>query len=423
MFRRAHRVNPAFIGAGLFVLLLASLAFAFVSHKGIPGRDYTYATVAFNDLSAGLRVGSDVRIQGVRVGQVHDTAYEDGEARAELQLPDDMRVYQDATARIRSRSALGQLYVDIDPGSATAGPLGSTVLPKSRTTSLVELDTVLDALDPEARAGLATGLKELGAGLGGRGQDLNDLIGLAPDLLADLGKTTAALGSDDADLAAFLVAAERLASRFSGREKEITSLLAQSADVMDAFNTQAGQALRKTLEAAPGALDELRSGLNALTPVAADARSAFRALTPAAEALGQATPLLRNALTGGVAPFSSLPHVSGLAVPAFEGLTGVARDARPLVPEFGEAFHLARGPLELLVPYGPEIDLFFDNMRDSFAGGDSHGNWLRTITIVVGADNVGGNTTAPNPLVNRNPYPKPGEAATDNERFQPGGNR
>src|SRR5688500_3407514 len=136
MFRRKHRVHPGIVGAVHMVALLASLAFAFVSHKGIPGRDYTYATVAFDDVSAGLRDGSDVRVRGVRVGQVHGTSYEDGEARAELQLPSGFSIYRDATARVSSRSSLGQRYVDIDPGTAAAGPLGDAVIPKSRTTSL-----------------------------------------------------------------------------------------------------------------------------------------------------------------------------------------------------------------------------------------------------------------------------------------------
>jgi phospholipid/cholesterol/gamma-HCH transport system substrate-binding protein len=413
-------VNPAFAGATLFILLGVSIAFAFVSHKGIPGRDYTYATAAFDDVSAGLREGSDVRVQGVRVGQVSEAFYEDGEARAELQLPGGFKIYKDATARIRSRSALGQKYVDIDPGTTAAGVLGDSVIPRSQTASLVELDQVLDALDPDARKGLATGLRELGAGFGGRAADLNQLIELAPELLEDLGTTTAALGSEDADLAGFLVAAERLASRFSGREDEIASLLARSAEVMAAFDADGGKPLEQTLKGAPGALDELSSGLDTLKPAASDLRATLEALAPAARALGQATPGLRGALQEGRAPMAKLPGVSAGAVPAFEGLTALARDARPLVPEFGEALKLLRGPLEILVPYGPEIDLLFDNLRDSHAGRDSKGNWLRSITIFVAADSIHGNT-GPNPLLNRNPYPAPGEAATDEERFQPEG--
>lgn len=423
MFRRAHRVHPAFAGTILVGLLAASLVFAFVSHKGIPGRDYNYVDVAFEDLSAGLRPGSDVRVRGVRVGQVHETTYDDGAAHAELQLPGGMDVYQDATARIRSRSALGQKYVDIDPGTAAAGPLGSATIPKDHTTSLVELDQVLDALDPAARDGLTTALRELGAGVGGRAADLNELIGLAPDLLADLGTATAALGSDEADLAGLLVAADRLAGRFAGRERDIASVLRDSAEVLDAFNTKAGDPLRRTLAAAPAGLDQLRSGLAALTPAAADLRSAVKALQPAAAALGQATPPLRTALTGAVGPLREVPGVAGLAVPAFEGLTAVARDARPLVPELAEALRLARGPLELLVPYGPELARLFENLRDAHASGDVAGNWLRTISIVVGADNVGGQSGSANPAVNRNPYPAPGQAAKDGMTFEAGGSR
>jgi len=198
MFRRGMPINPRIIGTVLVTTFLVALGFAFVSHAGLPGRHYTYASAAFAEVPASLRAGSDVRVDGVRIGQVHSVSYKDDEARVELQLPGGTKVYRDATAKVRNRSALGQKYVDMTLGTAGAGLLGDAVIDKSHTVSLVELDQVLDALDAPTRAALASAVRELGGGIGAHGQDLNDMLAASPDLLADLGTTASALYSEPA---------------------------------------------------------------------------------------------------------------------------------------------------------------------------------------------------------------------------------
>ncbi|HVW33431.1 MAG TPA: MlaD family protein, partial [Acidimicrobiia bacterium] len=254
MFRRPMPVNPKAIGAVLVALFVAALGVAFVANTGLPGRHYTYATAAFAEVPAGLRPGSDVRVDGVRIGQVHKVSYRDGEARLTFQLPGGTVVHRDATAQIRNRSALGQKYVDIDLGTAAAGPLGSAVIDQKHTVSLVELDQVLDALDTPTRAALASAVRELGGGVGGHGQDLNDLIASSPDLLADLGTTASALSDPRTQLVAFLQAAERLGDRFTGRQADLEALVGHLGDTLAAVAADGGRPLQRSLEEAPGTL-------------------------------------------------------------------------------------------------------------------------------------------------------------------------
>jgi len=47
MFRRGMPINPRIIGTVLVTTFLVALGFAFVSHAGLPGRHYTYASAAF----------------------------------------------------------------------------------------------------------------------------------------------------------------------------------------------------------------------------------------------------------------------------------------------------------------------------------------------------------------------------------------
>ena len=142
------RQKNTLAGISLLATFVLALGVAFTVTKGIPFRDYNYVQVAFADAGS-LRVGDDVRLRSVREGQV--TAIEVGESQAvvELQLPGDLEINSDAKARIRARSALGQAYVDLDPGTAAAGDLGGEVLPLEQSRSAVQLDSLLDVFDKE----------------------------------------------------------------------------------------------------------------------------------------------------------------------------------------------------------------------------------------------------------------------------------
>ena len=421
MFRRGMPVNPKIVGAVLLSAFLVALAFAFVSHAGLPGRHYRYATAAFAEVPASLRPGSDVRVDGVRIGQVHSVSYKDGEARVTFQLPGGTEVRRDATATIRNRSALGQKYVDIKLGTAAADPLGDGVIDQRHTVSLVELDQVLDALDAPTRAALASAVRELGGGIGAHGQDLNDLIAASPDLLADLGTTSAALADPKTRLVAFLQAAERLGARFTGRQAELEALVGHLGDTLAAVAADGGQPLQSALEQAPGTLQALTPALRDLAGAASSTGAAAHDLAPAAAALGAATPDLRAGLREIVPPLRALPGVNGLAEPALGALATTLTDARPLAPALRRGINLLSLPLEVLAPYAAELDLGVNGMRDSFSGHDAQGNFLRIVAILVGADNLSTVVPLSSPGLNRNPYPAPGQAKTDGSRFSPTG--
>ena len=410
MFRRGLPVNPRLLGLVVIVASVAALAFAFVSHKGLPGRDYTYATLSFEEVPPGLRPGSDVRVRGQRIGQVHSVSFKDG-AQVEIQVPGDFEIYKDATARVRSRSLLGQKYVQIDAGTPAAGELGDGVLPRERTRTVVDIVDLVDTFDDATRRALHTALLEAGTGVAGRGPDLNDLIAASPDLLADLNLAGRTLTAEETRLVAFLAVAERLSGRFNGREQQLESLIEQMGDTLLAVATEEGRPLAETVQKLPSSLDALTPALSELGSAAAALGPAVEDLGPAAAALGAATPDLRAALRESVPVLGKVPPVSGLTTPALSALTGTFRDARPLAPALGKLFDSAAAQLSVLAPYAPELDLLLDGLRDAFAEGDANGKYLRVASIFAAVNQAG----------NRNPYPAPGDAAKDDARYTPVG--
>jgi phospholipid/cholesterol/gamma-HCH transport system substrate-binding protein len=411
MFRRGLPINPKLLGVAVIAVSVASLALAFVSHKGLPFRSYSYATLAFEEVPPSLREGTEVRVRGQRVGQVHDVSFESG-PRLKVQLPDGFDMYKDATARIRSRSLLGQKYVQIDPGTPAAGELGDAVLGADRTTTVVDIVDLVDTFDDETRKALHTALLAAGNGSAGRGPDLNDLIAASPDLLADLNLTGRTLTAEETRLVAFLATAERLSGRFNGREAELERLIGQMGDTMLAVATDEGRPLADTVKKLPSTLDALTPALADLGKAAAVLGPAVEDLGPSAAALGAVTPDFRAALRESVPVLAKVPPVSELSGPALFALTGTFNDARPLAPALGKTFEEAAGQLAILAPYAPDLDLLLSGLRDAFAEGlDADRKYLRVASIFAAINQAG----------NRNPYPEPGEAATDGSRYTPVG--
>jgi phospholipid/cholesterol/gamma-HCH transport system substrate-binding protein len=407
MFRRGLPVHPMIIGAVVILVSFSAVAFAYVSHKGLPGRDYRYVTAAFDRVPPGMRTGSDVRVQGQRVGQVHGISFEDGEPRVKMQLPGGLELHRDASVRIRSRSMLGQKYVQIDPGTDSAGSLGDAVIEAESTATVVDIVDVVDTLDAPTREALRTAVSELGAGFGGRGRDLNDLIAASPDLLADTATNSRTLTAAETRLVAFLLAAEQLSGRFAGREAHLEALMDQMGATLEAMAVDGGRPLAEAVERLPGALDALTPAMRELGAAAATLGPAVSDLGPGAAALGAVTPDMRALFREALAPLRKVPGVNELAVPALSSLETTFTDARPLAPALRRAFASAAEQLDAFAPYAADLDLLFDRLTEAFSEGDANGRWLR-VAVVFGAVNQA-----------RNPYPAPGEAGGDRSEAQP----
>lgn len=400
------------VGLAVVVGLALALYLSLTASTGLPGQSFRTVNASFDDVG-GLREGDDVRAASVRIGQVRSIRYEDGRARVELQLDPDQEVYQDATAAIVARSALGQNFVMLDQGTQQAGELpdGDSLGPGS-ATSPVNLDEVLSVLDPRTRKAVASTLDEAGRGAAGHARDLADGLRASPRLLADLREVAATLAEPGTDLAGLLESSERLTGRFDGRADRVGSLMRNLATTVEALAVDDGAPLQGTIEAAAPALDSTRTAMTDLHTPLVDLDRGMRSLLPGARALGASVPSLRAVLREGVPVLDDVPGVARQAEPAVSALTGVMDDARPLADRLVKTFSSAAEPTAVLAPYTPEMIRFFERWTSANQYGDKSGNYLR-ITLVVRPESVTGALPIEDPLVHRNPYPAPGQADHD----------
>ena len=66
----------------------------------------------------GLKNGSSVEIAGVKVGRVKSVTLYNYQARVVLNLPENVKLQEDAIVSIKTKGLIGEQYVEITPGGS-----------------------------------------------------------------------------------------------------------------------------------------------------------------------------------------------------------------------------------------------------------------------------------------------------------------
>src|SRR5688500_5592248 len=121
---------------GLFFLL--GLALTWVTFETLRGgkvfKDQGYNLVAGFDSLKELKEGDDVRMAGVKVGEVEKTRLAGRRAEAVLRIMHNVRIKSDATATIIMAGLIGSNYIGIDLGTEAAPELPDGAEIKTKTT-------------------------------------------------------------------------------------------------------------------------------------------------------------------------------------------------------------------------------------------------------------------------------------------------
>lgn len=406
--------NRAFaFRAGLIVLgaIAILLYITFKAQTGMPFRPTTTVQAKVANVHS-LRVNDAVRQHSSRIGRVSAIDYVDGAALVTMELDGHVDVYSDASAAIWDLSALATKFVELDPGTSSAGELGDTPIGLDRTTESSDLYEVLDVLDKPTREQATSTLREVGGGMAGHGQDLAAFLASAPDVLHDLGAVSKALSSKEAELPQLLAEAETLAGRFDGREDELAGLIDQTGRTLSAVTVDDAGPLRETVQRLPETLATTRKAMDDLRGPLANTRKAVTALEPGAVALARSENKLRSFLRDAVPVADQVPGVAKQAVPAVKALTGAMADARPLAPLAAQAVNDLIAPLRVLAPYAPDMASLFLRGASFVSQGPNPGVRYARLGVTPGVNTLTGGLISSRDLP-QNQYPKPGEAEND----------
>jgi len=280
------------VGSAVAALAIAGIGVAAAAPRlGAPSEHQF--TIEFPTAS-GLVAGSDVLEAGAKVGGIY--SIEPGAndtAIVQVQIEDDhWPLHQGLQADIRPKSLLGEKYVDLHDGPGNKPVYDITrVLHAGSDSTPVELDQFINSLDGDTRSALKILLNDLGAGLAGRGADLNQAIQTGRDDLAHLAVTGQTLNHRDPDLDRILVGLDGLFAKVTTDDQltQMSQLIDNGKATLDAveaeqasftrsfndaqvalaeLNTSFGSVitnLRQTLDVAPHLLSQVDQEAQLLT--------------------------------------------------------------------------------------------------------------------------------------------------------------
>ncbi|MFN2612433.1 MAG: MlaD family protein [Solirubrobacterales bacterium] len=250
--------------------------------------------------------GQTVRVAGVRVGDIAKVDLKDGVAVVTMDIDRKfLPVYRDATVLLRPKTGLQDVFLELDPGSRTAGEYseGDTI-PVANTAPDVNLDQILEALDGDSRAYLRMLLVGGGEGLRGRGKDLGRLLGSLGPINRDLAQLNGAVAQRKDNLSQLIHNLGELSGRLGEEDQSIADVIQNSNSALSAIAdqdlnvTRATALLPGTLQTTRDTLQKVGAFSTVLKPTLRDLRPFVRRLKPVNDSLRNlsiaATPAVRD---------------------------------------------------------------------------------------------------------------------------------
>lgn len=284
--------------------------------------------------------GQTVRVAGVRVGDIGKVNLEDGRAVVELDLdPEyDHLIRQDATALLRSKTGLKDMFLEVDPGNGKPLPEGGRIQ-MANTAPDVDPDEFLSALDADTRDYLKLLISGAGKGLKGHGTDLRAVFKRFEPLHRDLARVTRAVARRRTNLKRLVNRYGLLVHELGGKDQELTRLVQQANHVFRAFAVE-DQNVSATVAKLPSTLNETKNtlgkvktlgdvlgpSLESLRPAFREIDNANRQVIPLAQ---QGTPIVRDE----VRPFARI------AKPYTENFGSAAGRLAQAGPDLTGVFH------------------------------------------------------------------------------------
>jgi phospholipid/cholesterol/gamma-HCH transport system substrate-binding protein len=255
-------------GIGVAAVLVGGAGFALVSPRAL-GAKYHEFQVTF-PTADGLVSGSDVLEAGSKIGTISDIEpTQSNSALVTVEISDDhWPLHSGLTADIRPKSLLGEKYVDIHDGSTSSPAFTATaVLHESQQAVPVELDQFINSLDAPTRNAARVLLDDLGAGVAGRGQSLNEAIAAGKQNLANLAVFGTTLNNRDPDLDRILVGLDGVLGKLTTSDQltQLSQLITNGQQTLNAIETQQTAFSRQFVDAQT-ALGELNTAIDSATP-------------------------------------------------------------------------------------------------------------------------------------------------------------
>jgi phospholipid/cholesterol/gamma-HCH transport system substrate-binding protein len=254
--------------------------------------------------------GQTVDIAGVEVGDVGGVSLVDGRAVVTMDIFKKYApIYRNATVLLRPRTPLKDMYLELDPGTRSAGAVpNGGMLDAGATNPDVDFSQLLSSLDTDTRDYLLlllSGGADAFRDNGGGGElpspkavsSLSGLFKRFAPLNRDTATFTSLLAQRQANISRSIHGLQAVATSLGSVETELTSLINSSNTNFAAISSQS-QNLETALTLLPGTLQQSATTFTKLKSFATESGLANEHLLPFAHALAPALiasrPLFRD---------------------------------------------------------------------------------------------------------------------------------
>jgi ABC-type transporter Mla subunit MlaD len=314
--------NVLVVAALVLGLAAVALALWATSEQDSAGKRYE---IVF-DNAFGLSEGGDFRIAGVRAGTTGEIRVIRGArplavAEADVTEPGFADLREDARCEIKPQSFIGEYFVDCQPGASDERLPDGGRVGVHQTSSAIPLDLVNNIMRLPYRQRLRIIIGELGAGLAGRPEALNDVLRRAHPGLRETTETLQILGRQTRTIERFAADADTVIAALERRKRDVTRFVREAGQTAEVAASRRGE-LARTFELLPAFLNELQPYMLRLGDLA-----------------GAQVPLLRDlrAASGELDTFlTRLPPFAEAGQPALAALGDASRVGRRAVRETQE---------------------------------------------------------------------------------------
>ena len=228
---------------------------------------------------------ADVRMAGLDIGKVKNLKLQrEGGSEVEMEIePEFAPVPKDVRAILRQKSLLGQIYIELTPGTRDGPKLDDgEKIPNEAVVEPVELDEIISLFNPETRRNFQGWIREISIAISnGRSEDLSNAIGNLDDFAAAGSKALRILDQEEPALRRLVKNTGITLNALTERRGQLRDLIGNANEFFEAVASR-DDALAETISIFPTFLDESRLTLDRLRVFANDTHPLIRDLIPVA---------------------------------------------------------------------------------------------------------------------------------------------
>lgn len=283
-------------------------------------------TVAVPD-ALNLPDGSPVRIGGVSVGKVDTVVAKDYEAIVTLKIKNETKLTDQAKVRLRYTTALGEMYVQIEPAASGTPLTGGETLAREQSETAPSVEDALASASLLINGGglgsIQTIVDELNTAFDGRIPTTHALVSKLDTFMSTV---TSSQREIDRILTALAATSKTLNARESTINKALVEIrpaaktLTDNTDDLVALLKQADKLGRTAKRIVDANRDDISLIVRELGPVLSEVNSNSDAILGALDNIRRAAPIVRNVARPSYANLHARVHLSGNTL--LGGLTG-----------------------------------------------------------------------------------------------------